>query len=189
MDYREQLSALGIIYSGFGSVRILNAAKDKNLRPIALFHASGAYPIEVLNEIYNLGVDLSEKDNSGTTLGTACLFSAISYSNYDIKNLQFFLDKGVPINSKDSHGRTALMLAVANYEFNAAKFLIANGCDIECFDNKGSAAIGYLWTDNADLARTLITPNTIKSKSVYTCGKPLREHFSQLGCLNVLKFL
>lgn len=189
LSHREQESALGLIYSGLERTMLLDAAKDKNLRPMALCHAAGTYSIELITEIFNLGVDLSEEDNSGITLGTACLFSAAKNSWYGLESVKFFLDQGVPINSKNDLGRTALMIAVQNYEFETAKFLIEQGCDVECFDNRGAAAIGHLWTDNADLAKLLITPNTLSSKSVYTCGKPLKEHFSQLRCSNVLRLL
>jgi len=74
------------------------------------------YPRLILSETYN---------SSNTTP----LHAAASSGHVDV--VQFLLDKGADINSKDQYGQTPLHDAADNGQKRMAKFLLDNGADVD----------------------------------------------------------
>ncbi|KAF3291558.1 hypothetical protein TWF970_000772 [Orbilia oligospora] len=78
---------------------------------------------------------LAEK---GATLGANSLYMAFKSRNRDIIN--FLMENGVDLQTRDIKGRTALSVGVSdywNYDEGALELLLEEGTDLESRDNKG----------------------------------------------------
>ena len=70
----------------------------------------------------------------------------------------FFLMRGINVNSQDRYGRTALMSATVSNEKHIVELLIKQGADVNLFDNSNSSALqDAVSTGNIEIARILIT--------------------------------
>jgi len=70
--------------------------------------------------------------------------------------LQYFLDRGTDVNSRNKDGRTALMSAAANGHLDIVKMLIEKGGDKKIADNDGMTALRYAVANERDeIARLL----------------------------------
>jgi Ankyrin repeats (3 copies) len=69
----------------------------------------------------------------------------------------FFLKRGININSQDSYGRTALMSATVSNEKHLVELLIKQGADVNLYDNSNSCALrDAVSTGNIEIAKILI---------------------------------
>jgi hypothetical protein len=57
--------------------------------------------------------------------------------------VRLLLDSGIKINTKDSNGTTALILAASKGYFDIAKLLLDYGARLHSSDNKGLTAMDY----------------------------------------------
>jgi ankyrin repeat protein len=75
-------------------------------------------------------------------------------SRGDLRELRSLLDAGADIDSRDTDGRTALMLATLNGRLDAVQLLLAHGADRAIADTRGvtplAAAIGARQTAIAE---------------------------------------
>ncbi|XP_072384224.1 uncharacterized protein [Diabrotica undecimpunctata] len=57
------------------------------------------------------------------------------------------LDRGADINAQDSRGKTALHIAVDNFQYHMVEFLILNGANINIKDNYGHVPLANIFFD------------------------------------------
>ncbi|KAL3524428.1 hypothetical protein ACH5RR_017262 [Cinchona calisaya] len=78
----------------------------------------------------------------------------------DEENLLKCIESGVPINVKDSEGRTPLHWAVDRGHFNAVQLLLSRDADINTKDNEGQTALHYaVVCERGTLAEFLVKHN------------------------------
>jgi FOG: Ankyrin repeat len=63
--------------------------------------------------------------------------------------LELWLNRGVPVNARDSSGRTALMITAENGHSDATKYLLERGADINAQDANGRTALIGAVLENA----------------------------------------
>ncbi|TET37962.1 MAG: ankyrin repeat domain-containing protein [Planctomycetota bacterium] len=118
-----------------------------------LHYASG--DDELLEEIVNMGVDISTPTNTGRTI----LHGTVKGDYHNIERVKYLISLGANVNAKDKKGRTPLHDLAAEVGgvntgklLKAAKFLIDNGADVNAKAKDGTtplheaAGISNIWT-------------------------------------------
>ncbi len=82
--------------------------------------------LEKVSELLNTGADLNTTVGDGDKRNLLHHASQKGYPNL----IEFFIEKGIGVNSLDNRGRTPLYLACHDYKFDAAKTLVLNGAKI-----------------------------------------------------------
>lgn len=75
------------------------------------------------------------------TFETNSVFVFAAYRNASIEIFDILLSAGVNIDSIDLHGNTALHVAIAHYNIDTCRYLIARGINTEVVNVKGLKAI------------------------------------------------
>ncbi|XP_050508366.1 putative ankyrin repeat protein RF_0381 isoform X1 [Diabrotica virgifera virgifera] len=78
---------------------------------------------------------INDETTNVPTTGTTVLHEAAKLDITDIAKV--ILDKGADINAQNSQGKTALHIAVENFQYHMVIFLILNGANINIKDNYG----------------------------------------------------
>ena len=107
----------------------------------------------------------------------------------DIENLKRGLDSGVPVDSRDESGRTALLIATYANAVDVAQFLIANGADVNAKDHLEDSPYLYAGAEGRldILKMTVIAGADLKSVNRYggTALTPAAHH----GHVDVVRYL
>jgi uncharacterized protein len=77
--------------------------------------------------------NISAKENMKIDAGLEAFFAAVAAD--DEIRVQRSLDSGVPVDSRDDRGRTALLIAAYHNAINAAKILISASADVNAKDD------------------------------------------------------
>src|SRR5277367_4035306 len=97
--------------------------------------------LKTLQDLCDLGADLDEVEARGTP--------CIPHVFWSPRLIQFFLDRGRNVNSRDQDGSTALHLAPRytslELTFKAIDLLLANSADPNIVDNYGESVIFNLF--------------------------------------------
>lgn len=150
--------------------------------------------------------------------GLACLFGMSSCEGImmkyamldaaaagDTATVQGYLNKGIPIESKDgSNGRTALHLAARNGHYETCKMLIMQGADVNvedrsvCWYNKRTGVVESYWYDtplqlaayydHSDVCQLLINNGAIVNKKNSEGYTPLKSAIER-GAWNAARVL
>lgn len=91
---------------------LVKATKDGDLKKV----------IELLDSGADLNTTVGDSDKRNL------LHHASQNGHSDL--IEFFIDKGIKINSLDNRGRTSLYLACEDWKFNSVKTLISKGAEI-----------------------------------------------------------
>lgn len=94
----------------------------------------GNYPIDVIRELINSGVDINTEDNSGLTF----LHYACAHGNIDC--VIELLNLGANPDIRDVDGWTPLHYATANVKIDCVRELLNYGVNTDIKDNKGQKA-------------------------------------------------
>ncbi|CAG9835853.1 unnamed protein product [Diabrotica balteata] len=89
--------------------------------------------------IYKVVNDSYINVHSGTTVLHQAAELDITYI------AKVILDKGADINAQDSRGKTALHIAVDNFQYDMIEFLILNGANINIKDNYGHVPLANIF--------------------------------------------
>ncbi|ESQ54482.1 hypothetical protein EUTSA_v10025574mg [Eutrema salsugineum] len=138
--------------------------------------------IEIVTQLYPTWLDGGVRagsrggddaaSNSGGTMGP--VFSSLVYEEEsenelkidaihafaregEIENLLKSIESGIPVNAKDSEGRTPLHWAIDRGHFNIAKVLVDNKADVNAKDNEGQTPLHYaVVCDRESIAEFLV---------------------------------
>lgn len=80
-------------------------------------------------------------ENNGSKLIVSEFFVAVTENN--IGKLNQYIARGVPVDSRDADGRTALLLATHANAVDAARILIEKGADVNTKDNMNDSPYLY----------------------------------------------
>ena len=105
----------------------------------------------------NDGVHLRQYDLENNT--PKLLQAARNGSLNDCANL---IGNGLPVNSADATGQTALMVAVRSNRFDIAKYLIEQGADVNRSSASGLTALHWAALENHDQIARLLLDNNAK---------------------------
>jgi hypothetical protein len=86
-------------------------------------------------------VRVTEKQKENTQQ----LIKAMNRENLNIERINFYINKGVDLESKDKDGKTILHLAVAVGDINIIDRLIVAGADVNDQDNEGKTPLHYAY--------------------------------------------
>ncbi len=109
-------------------------AVDKNSRNAFLL-ACESQNIDIIKLFIDKGFDLNSANGRNGFVRAAFL------GNIDI--IKFLIEKGADVNAKNSHGFTALIMAVKASKAGVVKFLTEKGADISIKDPSGKTAADY----------------------------------------------
>lgn len=73
--------------------------------------------------------------------GNLPLMIAVNRNNLEM--VEFLIEKGINVNSKNESGKTALMLAAFSGKINVVKVLVNNGAKYDVIDNLGQTVLHY----------------------------------------------
>lgn len=93
--------------------------------------------IESVKRLINVGVDLNEQDNDGTTPLTWAA------SNSYIQIIKLLVNAGADLNIQNNKGQTSLIIAAAYASIEAIVLLIDGGADWNIKDNDGKDFLDY----------------------------------------------
>ncbi|XP_010438551.1 PREDICTED: acyl-CoA-binding domain-containing protein 2-like [Camelina sativa] len=126
--------------------------------------------IEIVTQLYPTWLDGGVKaesvggddaaSNSRGTMGPGPVFSSLVYEEEsenelkidaihafaregEVDNLLKSIESGIPIDAKDSEGRTPLHWAIDRGHFNIAKVLVDKNADVNAKDNEGQTPLHY----------------------------------------------
>jgi len=91
--------------------------------------------------IYNISLLIEHKISLMVTPKTHALFYALDSNN--IEGLLFLIQKEVDINTQNSQGKTALMVALEKECIVSVQYLLAFGADLYIMDDNHDMAIDY----------------------------------------------
>lgn len=157
--------------------------------------------IERVQQVYEYGIDLSVKDEVGTTLGDSAFIQRVQLFHYNKGSkevLDFLIEKGVDINkgvnvdSVSAKPESTALIVASNYGIKeAVHYLLEKGADPDIKNQFGQNALSVLCTDEPEIAEMLITPST-DFKAIGLYGKNMitefrRQNFSKtLSVINAL---
>ncbi len=92
------------------------------------------YPLVVL--LLNNGADVnSTNDNGYTVLHTACML------NVDLQIVEELVKRGADVNARTGNNLTPLFYCIHSYNFDAIRFLVENGADVNSTNNYGNTIL------------------------------------------------
>ncbi len=100
--------------------------------------------IREINELLDRGADIESTDENGMSL----LHIALKYES-DIEIVEYLVQKGINIESRDYLGNTPIMYSIETNAYNDTKFLIEKGADLTITNNFGESPL-YIASKNAD---------------------------------------
>ncbi len=90
--------------------------------------------------------------------GSQRVHKIIKYAYHnDTEHVIELVNNGTPVDTRDHYGKTTLMWAVVNENFEMAKFLISKGADVNAGDVEGTTVL--IWavvTGNAEIVKLLL---------------------------------
>ncbi len=113
----------------------VNLKGARHTRSAAAMAASEGHA-HVLEYLMEQGANWSETEGS-----TSPIHLAAEEGQYDV--LMMLLDRGVDVNIKDEHGRTALFYAVEEGQTSEVKLLLEKGADVNAKDELGRTALSF----------------------------------------------
>ncbi len=90
--------------------------------------------VNIVSSVY-LGINDSHND------GVTPLMLSIHYGPIECPNTELFIERGANVNSKTSHGITALHIATHECNLNVIKILLDHGADINAKSDEGKTAL------------------------------------------------
>ena len=149
--------------------------------------------IERVQQVYEYGIDLSVKDEVGTTLGDSAFIQRVQLFHYNKGSkevLDFLIEKGVDVNngvnvdSVSAKPESTALIVASNYGIKeAVHYLLEKGADPDIKNHFGQNALSMMCTDEPEIAEMLITPSTdfnaigLYGNNMMTEFK--RQHFSK----------
>ncbi|RXG32334.1 ankyrin repeat domain-containing protein [Leeuwenhoekiella marinoflava] len=119
LDFFERfISKIENIEEGTGNESLLKLAINKKL------------PVKTLEILVKAGCEITEMDTSDNTL----LFNKLQ-----APVMQWLIDKGLDVDHKNKGGKTPLLLAVENNQFDSVQLLLENGADTSVKDKSGNS--------------------------------------------------
>ena len=129
----KDLMRMGLLLSGWGDPKALDAPDAEGTTPLMVAAASGRG--DICDALIRKLANVKAKDNYGKT----ALHKAAANGYVDIVTL--LLSAGAVINEQDKYGNTALHSAVRNNQRNVALQLIVAGIDSSLKNEKGESAV------------------------------------------------
>lgn len=164
-----------------GAAKTINQTyEDKQSYPTGYTPLFVAKSAEMIKLLLDNGAKTSYRDSTGMTvlLKNACT----------PKVLKALLEADIDINEKNPNGKTALMLATKNNDFEAVKLLLEHGANVNAKDRQGDTAL--LLAEDLEIIQLLLDHGAdIKAVNIYgkTVLMKIVEEIGDEG--EIVKFL
>jgi len=132
---------------------------------------------EMTKAIMDIGVEASCINSDNKTF-----YSALKLERYEI--LDYFLERGLDINSKDRHGETLLNYALYSRSYNSMKYLINRNADVKCLNKNISVLRNVIIHNQLEILKYLFNlkePSKKKKSSLSSHPLPPEERIIDIN--------
>ncbi|CAL2077976.1 ANK_REP_REGION domain-containing protein [Tenacibaculum sp. 190524A05c] len=136
----------------------------------------GYNSLEFFKYLEGLGVQANIRNKQGLTP-----LHNLGYSNKDIETIQYFIQKGTDVNSKNEEGNTALMNASSRNSLAVIKLLRKHTKDINEVNTKGQSALTRAMRNTPEVVKYLLEQNanvSVKDKKGNNLAYYLAQTYS-----------